>query len=111
MGENAPMVRGIFFAAVLFAAVPAPAQQSVPKTSGDPLQDICTGFMEQSGQGVSGDRNKLCTCLVRETKSRLTPQEMKAYSEAGQAGRAPPDAIMQKVMGIATACLTESAGR
>jgi hypothetical protein len=93
-------------ALLLVAAAPALAQQTVPKNSGDPLQDICTGFMEQSGQGVSGDRNQLCTCLVRETKSRLTVEEMKIYSKAGETGQAPPPAIMEKVMSIATTCLT-----
>jgi len=85
------------------------AQQSLPKTSGDPLMEICSGFLEQSSQGVSGDKNRLCTCLVRETKTRLTAAEMKAYSEASQTGRPVPDAVMQKVLGIATACLTEAA--
>lgn len=87
----------------------AQAQQSLPRTSGDPLMEICSGFLDQSTQGVSGDRNRLCTCLVRETKTRLTPAEMKAYAQASQAGQPPPDAVMQKVLGIATACLTEAA--
>lgn len=92
----------------LFAmmVLPALAQQPLPKSSGDPLQDICTGFMEQSGQGVSGDRNKLCSCLVRETKARLTPREMEIYSKAGETGQAPPPAVMEKVIAVATACLT-----
>ncbi len=94
--------------ASLFAltALPALAQQSLPRGSGDPLQDICTGFMEQSGQGVSGDRNKLCSCLVRETKARLTAREMEIYQKAGETGQAPPPAVMDKVVAIATTCLT-----
>ena len=90
-------------------AAPAAAQQSLPKSNGDPLQEICQGFLSQSGQGISGDRNRLCICLARETKSRLTEPEMRAYARAAETGQAPPEAVMQKVMGIATACLTEAA--
>jgi hypothetical protein len=92
--------------ALTCATLPVAAQQSLPKTSGDPLKEICTGFLEQGGAGVSGDRNKLCTCLVRETQAGLTPQEMAIYSKAAETGQAPPPAIMNKVMNIATTCLT-----
>ncbi len=92
--------------AIVFAAMPAGAQQALPKSSGDPLKEICTGFLEQGGAGVSGDRNKLCTCLVRETQARLTQQEMVLYSKAAETGQAPPPAIMNKVVDIATMCLT-----
>lgn len=95
--------------AALAGAMPAYGQQSVPKPASDPLQEICSGFLQQSGQGISGDRNRLCTCLARETKSRLTEPEMRAYSRATETGQAPPEAVMQKVMGIATTCLTEAA--
>ena len=95
--------------AAIFVAAPALGQQSVPKNGSDPLQEICSGFLQQSGQGVSGDRNRLCACLSRETKSRLTEPEMRAYSRAAETGQPPPDAVMQKVMGIATTCLTEAA--
>ncbi len=93
--------------ALLFAitAIPAVAQ-TLPRASANPLQDICTNFMEQSGQGVSGDRNKLCNCLVTETQSRLTRQEMEIYAKANETGQPPPPAIMDKVVGIATMCLT-----
>lgn len=100
-------LRAIFFASILaMAAVPAAGQQPRPGQSGDPLQEICTGFMDQSGHSVAGDRNKLCACLVRETKARLTVKEMEIYSKAGEAGQPPPTAIMEKVMGVATTCLT-----
>ncbi len=90
-------------------AFPAFAQ-TVPKNNGgDPLGEICTSFLDQSGAGVSGDRNRLCTCLVRETKSRLSRPEMDAYNRATQTGQPPPPAVMEKVMGIATTCLTEAA--
>ncbi len=91
---------------VLMAA-PVSAQQSLPKTSGDPLMEICTGFLQQ-GQSVSGDQAKLCTCLVRETKGRLSEAEMKAYNQATSTGQPPPPAVLDKVIGIATACLTEA---
>lgn len=34
---------------------------------------------------------------------------MRAYARAAETGQAPPEAVMQKVMGIATTCLTEAA--
>ncbi len=92
--------------AMVLAAMPAAAQQALPKSSGDPLKEICTGFLEQGGAGVSGDRNKLCTCLVRETQGRLTQQEMVLYGKAAETGQPPPPAIMNKVVEIATMCLT-----
>lgn len=100
------MRTGFLLIGLLFAAGPVCAQQALPKGSGDPLKDICTGFLEQGGQGVSGDRNKLCTCLVSETQSRLTRREMEIYSKAAETGQAPPPAIMDKVVNIATTCLT-----
>ena len=91
----------------LTSLIAAPAlAQTAPKAAANPLQQICTGFLAESGQGVSGDANKLCTCLVRETQSRLTTAEMEAYSKAAQDGQQPPQAVMEKVIGIATACLT-----
>lgn len=92
---------------VALAAAPAYGQQSLPKAGSDPLMEICSGFLQQ-GQSVSGDQAKLCTCLVRETKGRLTEAEMKAYNQATTTGQQPPPAVMQKVIGIATACLTEA---
>jgi hypothetical protein len=70
--------------------------------------EICSGFLAQSGQGVSGDSQRLCTCLTRETQARLSRAEMEAYSRATSGGQAPPDGVMQKVMGIATQCLAEA---
>jgi hypothetical protein len=101
-------MRHILSLILVFAAVPA-AAQTLPKSSGNPLEEICTGFMDQSGQGISGDRNKLCTCLVRETQSRLTRGEMEAYAKASEAGQQPPPQVMEKVVGIATMCLTDAA--
>ena len=102
------MVRGIFIAVGILACAPCYAQQTLKPTN-DPLMEICSSFLDQSGQGISGNRNNLCTCLVRETKARLTRQEMEIYNAAGQSGKQVPDAIMQKVIGIATLCLEQSA--
>jgi hypothetical protein len=98
-------------AILTMVAFPAFAQTApgLPKNGGDPLSEICTSFLDQTGQGISGDRNRLCACLVRETKSRLSRPEMEAYSRATQTGQSPPPAVMEKVMGIATTCLTEAA--
>ena len=92
---------------VLLAAGTASAQ-TLPKTPGDPLQEICTGFLAQSGAGVGGDHARLCTCLVGETQKQLTRQEMEIDNKATSSGTEPPAAIMQKVVGIATMCLTQS---
>ncbi|MGE4062568.1 MAG: hypothetical protein AB7E79_04290 [Rhodospirillaceae bacterium] len=79
-----------------------------PPASGDPLKEICTGFLAQSGAGISGDQYKLCACLVAETQKRLTRQEMEIYDKAVSSATQPPPAIMEKVMGIATTCLTQA---
>jgi hypothetical protein len=79
--------------------------QAPPAGTGDPLKDICTGFLAQSGAGVAGDQAKLCTCLVAETQKQLSRQEMEVYDKAASTGAPPPPAIMQKVMGIAALCL------
>jgi hypothetical protein len=100
------MKSAAFIVMLLVVSLPASAQQGVPGGSGNPLQNICTSFMEQSGQGVSGDRNKLCTCLVQQTQSRLSKEEMQIYARAAEAGQAPPPAVMEKIVGIATTCLT-----
>ena len=97
------------FSLFAFPAFAQSASKSPGGAAGDPLGEICTGFLDQSGAGVSGDRNRLCTCLVRETKARLSRPEMEAYNRATQTGKSPPPAVMEKVMGIATACLTEAA--
>ncbi|MBX7198414.1 MAG: hypothetical protein K1X51_03465 [Rhodospirillaceae bacterium] len=102
------MLKGhITLIAAVLLATSAYGQQSLPKSGGDPLMEICSGFLQQ-GQGVSGDQAKLCTCLVRETKGRLTQAELQAYNQATASGQQPPPAVMQKVIGIATACLTEA---
>lgn len=99
------MIAGIVATLVVLASGPAVAQRTAAGPTADPLQNICTGFLDQAGQGVSGDRAKLCECLVRETKARLTAQEMATYNKAGETGQPPPPAIMEKVLAIATTCL------
>lgn len=100
------MLKHVLILTALITGAGASAQ-TVPNSPGDPLQEICTGFLAQSGAGVSGDPAKLCTCLVTETQKRLTLEEMVAYHSATSMGREPPPAVMQKVMAIATQCLTQ----
>lgn len=96
------MTRFIFVLSALFIAGAASAQTK------DPLQEICTGFLTQGGAGVGGDHARLCTCLVGETQKQLTRQEMEIYNKAATTGQEPPPAIMKKVLGIATLCLTQA---
>ena len=79
--------------------------QSVPS---DPLKEICSNFLAQGAGTVGGDHQKLCTCLVSQTQAQLTRQEMEIYNKAATSGQQPPPAIMQKVVGIATTCLTQA---
>jgi hypothetical protein len=93
----------------LLAATAVQAQTRTPSASdAAALTSTCSGFLEQSAGGVSGDHAKLCACLVRETPSRLSLPEMQAYAEAAINNRAPPDAVMQKMTAIATLCLREA---
>ena len=89
-------------AALLFGGGGATAQ------GGDPLLSLCSGFLDQSAGGVSGNKQKLCSCLVRETPAQLTQEEMIAYAEATVNNRAPPDAVTRKMVASATMCLTEA---
>jgi hypothetical protein len=101
------MIRGLLLISALLVGGAVAAQQS-PKASADPLREICSGFLAQSGAGVSGDHARLCTCLVGETQKQLTRQEMELYNKAASSGQPPPAEIMQKVLGIAATCLTQS---
>ena len=89
---------------MLWASV-APAQ-TVPKASGDPLQEICSGFLEQNSLKVGGDMAKLCTCLVREVKGQLSRTEMETYDKLNAAAKPLPAALQNKVTNIAVQCLT-----
>lgn len=100
------MTKDILIALAVLVSGGASAQTAPKQT--DPLQEICTGFLAQSGAGVAGDQNKLCACLVAETQRQLTRQEMEAYNRAASSGAPPPAAVMQKVMGVATTCLTQA---
>ena len=96
------MTKLIFVLAALLVASTASAQTQ------DPLQEICTGFLNQGGASVGGDHARLCTCLVGETQKRLTRQEMEIYNKAATTGQEPPPEIMQKLVAIATLCLTQA---
>ncbi len=82
--------------------------QTLPKTSGDPLMEICSGFLEQNRLNVSGDAQRLCTCLVREVKGKLSAAEMETYDKYAAAAKPLPDALQNKISGIAVQCLTEA---
>jgi hypothetical protein len=89
---------------MLWASV-SPAQ-TLPKTSGDPLEEICSGFLEQNSLKVGGDMAKLCTCLVREVKGQLSRTEMETYDRLNAAAKPLPNALQNKVTNIALQCLT-----
>lgn len=99
------MLRSCIVATAVLMGASAVAQ--IP-SGGDPLKEICTGFLQQGGAGIAGDHERLCTCLVTETQRQLTREEMVAYSRATETGQQPPPAVMQKVLGIATTCLTQA---
>jgi hypothetical protein len=99
------MVRLIVAALLMSAASQA---QTLPKTSGDPLEEICSGFLEQNSLQIGGSGAKLCTCLVREVKGKLSRAEMETYDRANAAARPLPPALQEKISGIAVQCLTEA---
>ncbi len=100
--------RAVLWSFIFMSGASIAAAQQTEFGSVDPLMDICTGFLAQSGQGVSGDAGRLCTCLTRETQARLSRPEMEAYAQATSNGQPPPERVMQKVMAIAAQCLTEA---
>lgn len=105
-------MRTLILAAMFALAVPAAQAQTQGSTSQstttDSLTGICSALLQQQAGGVSGDHDKLCACLVRETPAQLSLADMSAYEEATLANRAPPDAVMQKITAIATKCLTQA---
>jgi hypothetical protein len=99
----------LILALVVCIAAPVLAQQK-PGNHNELVQ-ICSGFLEQSAGGVSGDKAALCNCLATETASRLSMPEMQAYAQATVESKAPPDAVMKKMEAIAVTCLTQAQGR
>ncbi len=100
-------MRSLLAVGLVFCASVTNAQ-TVPKNSGDPLQDICSGFLEQNSLKVSGSAAKLCSCLVREVKGKLSRTEMEAYDKANAAAKPLPAALQEKIGTIAVQCLTEA---
>ena len=82
--------------------------QSLPNNSGDPLQEICSGFLEQNNLSIGGSVAKLCTCLVREVKGKLSRSEMETYDKFNAAAKPLPPALQDKISGIAVQCLTDA---
>jgi len=100
-------MRSVIAVAVMLCASAAFAQ-TAPKTSGDPLEEICSGFLEQNSLQIGGSAQKLCTCLVREVKGKLSRAEMETYDRANAAAKPLPPALQDKISGIAVQCLTEA---
>jgi hypothetical protein len=96
----------IAVALMMFATVAH--AQSLPNNSGDPLQEICSGFLEQNNLNIGGSVAKLCTCLVREVKGKLSRTEMETYDKFNAAAKPLPPALQDKISGIAVQCLTEA---
>lgn len=82
--------------------------QTMGATNGDPLLEICSGFLEQNRLAISGDAGRLCSCLVREVQSKLSRQEMEVYDSYNAAAKPLPAALQKKITGIATQCLGEA---
>lgn len=93
------------FAVAAWLAVSAAAAQTPP---GDPMMGLCAGFLAQPGVAISADATRLCTCLVREVKGRLSRAEMEVYDRATAAGQALPAELQGKITGIAVQCLGEA---
>lgn len=86
------------------------ASAGAAQAPGDPLMGICSGFLAQPGVAISADATRLCTCLVREVKGRLSRAEMDTYDRANAAGQALPPEVQAKITGIAVQCLGEAGG-
>ncbi len=100
-------MRSLIVVVTLLCALSAQAQ-TLPQGSGDPLQDICSGFLEQNNLKIGGSAAKLCTCLVREVKGKLSRTEMETYDKFNAAAKPLPPALQDKISGIAVQCLTEA---
>jgi hypothetical protein len=96
---------GLVAATLVASMMPAAAQDQ--NQVSNPLSAVCTGVLAQSNINV-GDADRLCACLIRQTPAHLTPQEMEIYAEASQAGKQPPQPVMDKVIAVATECLQEA---
>jgi hypothetical protein len=103
--KDHPM-RAAFVAALFLSS--AVTAQTLPKTAGDPLMDICSGFLEQNRLNVSGDAQRLCACLVREVTGKLSRGEMETYDKYAAAAQPMPPALQNKISGIAVQCLNEA---
>ncbi|MBL8628843.1 MAG: hypothetical protein JNM81_04400 [Rhodospirillaceae bacterium] len=100
-------MRALLIAAAVLASSVASAQ-TLPKSSGDPLVEICSGFLEQNRLTVGGDMALLCNCLVREVKAKLSSAEMETYDKYNAAAKPLPPALQNKISGIAVQCLSEA---
>jgi hypothetical protein len=95
-------MRALLFAVVLLT------NSAWAQTAADPLQEICAGFLEQNSLSISGDAQRLCTCLVREVQAKLSRGEMETYDSYNAAAKPLPPALQNKISGIAVQCLGEA---
>jgi hypothetical protein len=93
--------------AVFWSSMAAAQSASVPAATADPMMSMCSGLLTESGAGMTG-KDKLCRCLINEVTAKLTVDEMTAYAQANANSQTPPQAVMDKVTGIATGCLNQS---
>lgn len=97
-----------FLLIALFWPLAVSAQsRNAPSSAADPTMSLCSGLLAESGVAMTG-KDKLCKCLISEVTSKLTADEMVAYAQANMNSQTPPAAVMDKVMGIATRCLTQA---
>ncbi|MBL8643384.1 MAG: hypothetical protein JNK21_05580 [Rhodospirillaceae bacterium] len=103
-------MRALTAAAAVLAATLAfhAAHAQLPATGNDALLEICSGFLEQNRLTISGDAQRLCTCLVREVQGKLSRGEMETYDSYAAAAKPLPGALQNKISGIAVQCLTEA---
>jgi hypothetical protein len=101
-------MRSWIAAALILCASAASAQTAPRQGGGDPLEEICSGFLDQNNLSIGGNAGKLCTCLVREVKGKLSRREMEVYDQANAVAKPLPPALQEKITGIAVQCLTEA---
>jgi hypothetical protein len=101
-------MRSWIAAALILCASAVSAQTAPRQSSGDPLEEICSGFLQQNNLTIGGNAGKLCTCLAREVKGKLSRSEMETYDRANSDAQPLPPALQEKISGIAVQCLTEA---
>jgi len=91
---------GLAFSNVALAQDPPPGN--------DFMMQMCSGFLKQPGVEIAADGQRLCDCLIREVKAKLSTPEMQAYDRATLGSQPMPEALQAKITGIAVQCLGEA---